>query len=155
MTEMKETAFIMQNVSSRYYAAAMEWNWICLTLSCFPSDEWQWTFELQELGCSGWAWKSYFFLWWVGNCMELLRAPAIPQRVRTSNIICTDVLFLFVMLKMCLYTPTPPTNWARLSSMLFCIPASNFSYSQQLFVFCQKNWFLNQISNVCLAYRYR
>ena len=109
MTEMKETAFIMQNVSSKYVFStvffslsntqeivyfcikentAEDWNLIFFWyFSCFLLM----AMNLQELDCCGWAWKGDIFLWWVGNCMELLWTPSFCQSVKTSNPLLTTL----------------------------------------------------------------
>ena len=113
MTEMKETAFIMQNVTSKYVFStvffslsntqeivyfcikentAEDWNLIFFWyFSCFLLM----AMNLQELDCCGWAWKGDIFLWWVGNCMELLWTPSFCQSVKTSNPLLTTFTVIF------------------------------------------------------------
>lgn len=90
MTEMKETAFIMQNVSERYDAhnlfTTIASNWSIFFFgneknSCcmFLLSLWK-----QESHCHGWTWEGYIFLWWTGNSMELLWVPVIIESVSHS-----------------------------------------------------------------------
>lgn len=80
MTEMKETAFIMQNVSERYMnCKTLFWFSFmrCLGGWFFIDSLW-WT---QESDCDGWTGESNIFFWWFCNCMELLWTSTITKSV--------------------------------------------------------------------------
>ena len=114
MTEMKETAFIMQNVSSKYIHSsffpsqtrrrslyfcikentAEDWSLIFLVFLLFSSYGLM-AMNLQEFDCCGWAWKGNIFLWWVGSRMELLWTPSFCQSVKTSNPLLTTFTVIF------------------------------------------------------------
>ena len=71
---------------------AEDWNLIFFWyFSCFLLM----AMNLQELDCCGWAWKGDIFLWWVGNCMELLWTPSFCQSVKTSNPLLTTFTVIF------------------------------------------------------------
>ena len=89
--------FLLSNTQEIVYFCikentAEDWNLIFFWyFSCFLLM----AMNLQELDCCGWAWKGDIFLWWVGNCMELLWTPSFCQSVKTSNPLLTTFTVIF------------------------------------------------------------
>lgn len=80
MTEMKETAFIMQNISKRYMILT-DYNkidklWHIWNFNSLKVFSW-----VQKSCCDGWVGESDFFIWWICNGLELLWASIGTESV--------------------------------------------------------------------------